>query len=692
VWPFRRGRSRPVESTVESAPARRRDWEILPTVQRMVPPMALTIDPPGFEASLDTRRPVPFLQPLGHTLSPGAPGGIVNGFLAPTTSAPKASPGSGLALDLRRRPKNPAAFWRSAPVDDFEASAIAPGEASWNLGEAPGSTVATPDVAPIHSVAPVRALPATRGAAPTQRSMVDAPSPALLVHRQLFADLTAHVDHPAPSTTEGPSSAPDGSTAPPDPVEPQPAYAEKVGATDARGTPPAEPTPKTADLVVGRTAQRRPADVEATPGSRPSDPTAAPAPGPSAAMPPNEAAVSSSSHTTAPELPLRPRRLGLGPPVQRQMAGPFVPPPSSLAPQSTALPKPAHEPGPATAPASSGTRELTPHHQQALPLPGETPGSSPAAAVPASPATRTAPPDPPADASAASAGDAPPATGIETAHLAVHQPERNRRALPTLDLRPISLSSVQRAPEEAPAGVRRAVEAETGVDLSGVPVHRGAESTQVAAALQARAFTDEGAVHVPAHHGSLDTGGGAGLLAHELVHVAQQRRLGPARPAEETAGGRALEHQAQRVEHLVQRTAGSPTGGTRTTAVSHLPLAQPHSDPRAAALATGLASLDADGAVVFRSPPPSSATAPAPHGSGGPGPQRAPEAPEAPASLPTEVAPAISATATGSAAANPSNEQLEELAKKLYDKLRERLRAELRFDRERCGRLTDLAR
>jgi hypothetical protein len=39
-----------------------------------------------------------------------------------------------------------------------------------------------------------------------------------------------------------------------------------------------------------------------------------------------------------------------------------------------------------------------------------------------------------------------------------------------------------------------------------------------------------------------------------------------------------------------------------------------------------------------------------------------------------------------------SSDQLEELAKGLYDKIRARLKAELRLDRERWGRVTDLAR
>jgi hypothetical protein len=50
------------------------------------------------------------------------------------------------------------------------------------------------------------------------------------------------------------------------------------------------------------------------------------------------------------------------------------------------------------------------------------------------------------------------------------------------------------------------------------------------------------------------------------------------------------------------------------------------------------------------------------------------------------------AGASTSTVAAVSSEQLDELAKGLYDKIRARLKAELRLDRERCGRVSDLAR
>jgi hypothetical protein len=200
-------------------------------------------------------------------------------------------------------------------------------------------------------------------------------------------------------------------------------------------------------------------------------------------------------------------------------------------------------------------------------------------------------------------------------------------------------------------------------------VQRGADSGRASAALQARAFTAGGEVHIPSHHGPLDSGPGAALLAHELVHVTQQRRLGDGRPAEHTSGGQALERQAQRVEQAVaQRSA--------------LPLAA--SNPAQIALSAGLGTLDGDGSVVFN--PPAGETTHAASVPPAIGVQRAAE--ETAASAP----PPGPAAASDGPAGGQSNEQLEELAKNLYDKIRERLKAELRLDRERWGRVTDLAR
>jgi hypothetical protein len=192
--------------------------------------------------------------------------------------------------------------------------------------------------------------------------------------------------------------------------------------------------------------------------------------------------------------------------------------------------------------------------------------------------------------------------------------------------------------------VRAPVEQRFGVDLSRVQVHRGPESAAAARRLRARAFTVLGHVHVPSEAGPLTTGPGKALLAHELVHAAQQQR-GPAVPAEASSRGRALEEEAQRFE----RAAAIPTADAATAHPAQAPVVA--AEPAAAAPA--LVSLLADGANV-----------PA-------GVQRAAEA---------------GAAAQAPAAPEPS---LDELVNTLYDQFSRRLRAELLVDRERAGALAD---
>src|SRR5262249_27232190 len=83
--------------------------------------------------------------------------------------------------------------------------------------------------------------------------------------------------------------------------------------------------------------------------------------------------------------------------------------------------------------------------------------------------------------------------------------------------------------------------------------------------LRARAFTRDGQVSLPAERGSLSDPGTAGLLAHELTHVAQQRAYGPSLPLEHTPLGRLLEHQARQVEREVR---GDPTPAEPATAAA----------------------------------------------------------------------------------------------------------------------------
>lgn len=112
-------------------------------------------------------------------------------------------------------------------------------------------------------------------------------------------------------------------------------------------------------------------------------------------------------------------------------------------------------------------------------------------------------------------------------------------------------------------------------------------------------------------------------------------------------------------------------------------------DPRTAALSTGLATVDSDGAIVF----PGLAAHIAPMGETASATpvqrEAAPTTAEAPAA-----SPGAGATPAGGAAPGAGDKpaELDELAKKLYERIRTRLKAELRLDRERAGLLTDLGR
>jgi hypothetical protein len=100
-----------------------------------------------------------------------------------------------------------------------------------------------------------------------------------------------------------------------------------------------------------------------------------------------------------------------------------------------------------------------------------------------------------------------------------------------------------------PAGLAGAIRSRHGVDVSDVPVHRGPEVAAEARSLGARAFTRGGEVFLPDDAGSLSTPKARGLLAHELVHVVQQRTLGSSLPSMSTSAGAALEAEAVEAEH-----------------------------------------------------------------------------------------------------------------------------------------------
>jgi hypothetical protein len=210
--------------------------------------------------------------------------------------------------------------------------------------------------------------------------------------------------------------------------------------------------------------------------------------------------------------------------------------------------------------------------------------------------------------------------------------------------------------------------------------------------------------------------GPAGNPVHDLADTPPVALLEPAPPAAlplaplladrplvtslPTAGDRAGgEHHGTAVSEAgdsvrVQRSPASlqpPRAGAAATLAPRA-LVGP-SDPVAAALSTGLAVMDSDGAVVF---PGLAAPGTAPSTAPGTAPpvQRVAEAePAASEPMPaTSTAPPADTAAGGGtpkAGAVPINPaELDELAKRLYDRIRNRLKAELRLDRERAGLAT----
>ena len=212
-----------------------------------------------------------------------------------------------------------------------------------------------------------------------------------------------------------------------------------------------------------------------------------------------------------------PRRPGLGAPLDHA--------PSAAAPEPATGPG-ADEPVPpgAVTPSAAVSGVAGPSGT----APGPQPGGPPVSGTSAAPVT-------PADATPVSR-----ATGTP-------------RVRPRAGLgRPLTQAPAERAAAGEPAQVARTtgsvpadlaqqVRAAYGADVSATRVHRHPEAAQDR---QARGFTsgDEVTVAEPDR----------ALLAHELVHVVQQRELGPAVPEESTPAGQALEADARAAEEAVR--------------------------------------------------------------------------------------------------------------------------------------------
>lgn len=237
------------------------------------------------------------------------------------------------------------------------------------------------------------------------------------------------------------------------------------------------------------------------------------------------------------------------------------------------------------------------------------------------------------------------------------------------------------------------------MDVSDVPIRREPEVAEEARALGALSFTRGGEVFLPSEQGSPQEPVARGLLAHELIHAAQQRSLGSALPSEDSDAGRALEAQAVAAERwarglssgLSSSASGSFAGhGGAPTAPPAASWSAPWPNAGQAAPTNGVQRQTEDVAgmpeTAFMSAP-SAGNAQAPDASG----QAA-------------AATAPPAGTYGDDGLGSAKDQLlklsqkrpldlddpgdiEELSVRIYQKIHRRLRRELLVERERAGRL-----
>ena len=334
----------------------------------------------------------------------------------------------------------------------------------------------------------------------------------------------------------------------------------------------------------------------------------------------------------------------------------------------------------------------------------------------------------------------PTLSGVSPADL----PPVGAEQAPVLALNPLvggGAAGAEPAPAAGPSSsanrdegqpVRRLIGQQHGLDLTAVPVDRTRSGASDAQRLQARAFTSDRGVIIPPAAGSLDSGPGQSLLAHELTHVAQRIRLGPNLPEEFTPAGRVLEGEALAAEMAVSgrtlppasypgrgapdlRVPLQPSGppgrtlpagtwadvGAGREAGAGLPLAAPApGGPDLEALAVSI--LDKMSALSPQAPAAPTVFTPQQPPSMGPS-WSAPIPPPAPAPVQRAEEPVVQTLNPGTASGpvpptpgagaapspRPSDHDLNNLSRWLYPLIRYRLKGELREDRERAGLLTD---
>ena len=582
---------------------------------RSMPPLGETVGPPPlvapnrpFAASLASREPRdPILAPLSHGRSLEAPRGIVSGIARATPSVA----GAPLPTPVQRSPLGSASHSLMLEPDAEPDPEAAPGTGVAAAGTAPST-------APELETAPIRRLDPVVDTLPARKPLTSAPEPSR------SAPLVGLV---------GPARAAGATTG----LTPAPVPAIQRSPAAASGI----------DTVA--------ASLEPSAG-----PAAA---GPAEAL---DRKDTETAHVAgAPRLTIgQARRLGLGAPVAGgpvSAATPLFTGRPGLAGSTTAATA-AAPPGTSVAPSRAGAGPLAPGAGvQRSPEPDapEMPVTGRPARVPRDDAARSGA-EPAMDGTTQSSPPAVTARPIEPAPRATASPRgpivSSRPLRSSVQRAPLTLP--QRAPEESASSAGSASAAVARPTSAGSPVkiHRDGQASQLSGALEARSFTHEGEIYLPASHGPLTSGTGRALLAHELTHVGQQRRLGSGIPGEDTAHGRRLEAEAVAAERSPEMTL----------AAAHAPDRPP---------ATSAAAMSVDlGSDVAAGPAPGTQRAPAER-SGAKG---------------REDAPGGSGGSGGKQAHTHSEQELEVLAHQLYHRIGRHLRRELLVDRERVGFALDL--
>ena len=704
----------PAPAAAEPRPGSSAHVQRAPAVELPLAPVPRHADHPGHVDGDETPAEAPEVQraPVAPPVAPATPAappaatpaaGAPRAAEAPLLGAgaaasplPAAAPAAPAEVDAPILPDLPlAAVQRQADhpdhpghVDGDEGpdeqppvqrapSAVAPGAAPAPAAPVPPTTPPRPaeSVAPLlgSSAPPAQGPPPAPAPAPEPPPAPDLPLPGPPVQRSAAARRPAGLGAPLPSVPAVPSVPPAPPTAEPGPVPP----ADPSPATTTERTAPlvgAEPLPPPASLPLAA-SQRSIADEEAgddAPGAdapaldlvqrAPADGAPASAPAPAGAETPAPAVAPLLGD--APVVPtIAPGLAGAGTPGPAGATGPGA---TSLAEPDLALVQRAAHGAPGTTATTTGVASSS--------ASSATPAAAPLPPLVVAPLLGGRPFSTQVQRAPTDTGTAP-AGLVDRGSPEALSPEPGRVYQP---LAGIGMWNGAPPPDlpgpaiEAPPGhVASAVQRATGADVSNVRIRRDTGPT--AQRLAARAFTTGGEVHIPASVGSLDSGEGASLATHELVHAGQQAALGPDLPLEHTPAGQALEAHARSAEHA--SLAG--------TELPRLPLAPP------AAPTVQRAPAEGGSASPFTPVQLSRLLDLADNGYPTPSVQRertTVDEPVPPARPTTEAPPLPTDRENGT---KQTPQEIEELAYKLFPTMRNLFRSELLAFRRRSGTSSD---